>query len=171
MTFKVTPDLSLVNSWEVQEETEILLISERPVRIVFQRHDLERGEVLGAGHRNFQAAGPPGSSATGEEFLGRLSTDVDEVQIPPNRIGVGMVRVAEGAVKGLIPSSLQPSDERVLDGKVDDQVQVHSGPGKPIHDEGDPADHGITGVLMIEEVGDRLEDVGEVHAWIVPQFA
>src|SRR6476620_3605152 len=150
MSLKVPPDLTLVNAWEVQEETEILLISECPVGVILQRHDLEGGEVLGAGDRNVQAAGTFGLSAGGEKLLGRLSPDVDEVQVPPGRIGVGMVRISDGPMEGLISPSRQPLDERVLSGKVDDQIQIQGGPGKTIDEDGDPSNHGRPGALVIE---------------------
>lgn len=38
MTLKVPPGLSLVNAWKVQEETEVLLISKRPVGVILQRY-------------------------------------------------------------------------------------------------------------------------------------
>jgi hypothetical protein len=77
MALKVTPDLLSINPRKVQKEAEVLLIAKGAVGIILQGNDLESREVLGAGDRNREAAGPLGSVTGCEELLGRVSSNVD----------------------------------------------------------------------------------------------
>src|SRR4028118_2068296 len=166
MAVEVALHLAAVDSGQVEEETDVLLLAKHPVRIVLHGRDFESNQMLGPGNRNFQAAGALGPSGSSEELLGRLPLHVDEVQRSPGSFPVGVVREPARSVKGLVTNQFQPAEEVFLHRRFDDKVEIQGRPRQSIHGDGHAPDHGIPGTSLVEETSDSTEDVREVHARI-----